>query len=97
MVTKDEAKKYLSDVSPEQCFWVNNGPILKNVLELRDALKSMGEKTFKHHVGKDRNDFAVWAENILEDADLAKTLKKSKTKSGASRSVGLYIKSFYAD
>ena len=34
MVTKDEARKYLSDVASEQCFWINNGPILKNIEEL---------------------------------------------------------------
>lgn len=31
METKDEAKRYLYDAAPEQCFWVNNGPILKNM------------------------------------------------------------------
>ena len=88
-------KKNVKIISPEQCFWVNNGPVLRDALELRDALKSMSEATFKHHVVKDRNDFAVWAESVLEDADLAKALKKSKTKSGAHKYLDLYIKSFY--
>lgn len=88
-------KKYVKTIAPERCFWVNNGPILRNVLELRDALKSMSEATFEHNVAKDRNDFAVWAESVLEDADLAKALKKSRTKSGVCRSLDFYIKSFY--
>ena len=36
MVSKEEAKKYLCDAAPEQCFWVNNGPILKNMEEARE-------------------------------------------------------------
>ena len=88
-------KKHIKTIAPERCFWVNNGPILRNVLELREALKSMNEATFKHHVLKDRNDFAVWAETVLEDVDLAKALKKSKTKSGFFRSLDAYVKDFY--
>lgn len=89
-------KKHIKTIAPERYFWVNNGPILRNALELRDALKSMNEATFKHHVVKNRNDFAVWAEAVLEDADLGKALKKSATKSGVLRSLDLYIKNFYA-
>ena len=42
----------------ETCFWTNDGRILKDLTELRDALAGMAEEVYKHHVTKDKNDFA---------------------------------------
>ena len=59
MVTKDEARRYLNDVAPEQCFWVNNGPILKNIEELADALPEMSNDIFYHHVNNEKTTSAI--------------------------------------
>ncbi|MBI2657669.1 hypothetical protein HYX08_03165 [Candidatus Woesearchaeota archaeon] len=87
MVTKDEAKRYLCDVSPEQCFWVNNGPILKNLDELASALPEMGDDTFHHHVNKEKNDFSSWVRNILGDVKLANDLLSSKNKESIAKKI----------
>lgn len=63
----------------ELCFWVNNGPVLKNIKDLKNALKKMNEETFKYHVNKEKNDFAVWVKNALGDKVLANKLAKIKT------------------
>lgn len=80
MVTKEEARRYLSDAPTEQCFWVNNGPILKNLEELANALPEMNEDTFKHHVNSEKNDFSSWINDVVGDQKLANDLLSSRNK-----------------
>ena len=87
MVTKEEARKYLNDVAPEQCFWVNNGPILKNLEELANVLPQMNDDSFKHHVNNEKNDFSVWINDIIGDKNLANGLLSSKNKISAAKKV----------
>lgn len=84
-VKKATGKKLIVAKGP-QCFWVNEGPILKNLLELEAALEAMSEEMFAHHVGGGRNDFADWVEYTLKDVDTAIALRKSK-KPAAARKV----------
>ena len=77
---KEEARKILADVSPECCFWVNNGPVIKNLEELYNALADMSNEVFMHHVNKEKNDFSSWVRDILGDKILADDLMKSKSK-----------------
>ena len=83
MVTKDEAKKYLCNAAPEQCFWVNNGPILKNLDELANALPELSDEVFHHHVNNEKNDFSNWIKNVIGDQKLANELLISKSRESA--------------
>lgn len=87
MVTKDEARKYLSDVAPEQCFWVNNGPILKNLDELANAMPDINDDTFYNHVNSEKNDFSNWIRDVIGDQALAKDLLSSQDKHSALRKI----------
>jgi len=80
MVSKNEARRYLCDAAPEQCFWVNNGPVLKNLEELANALPDMNDETFNHHVNSEKNDFSSWIKDIIGDNKLANDLLSSKSK-----------------
>lgn len=71
-------KRPLTQAPCEQCFWVTDGRVLSNLIELRDALASMTDDVFMYHVTKERNDFANWIEYVLEDAELAASFRKSK-------------------
>lgn len=62
----------------EQCFWVTDGKVLSNLVELKEALAAMSEDVFAYHVSKERNDFAEWIEHVLGDAELATAFRKSK-------------------
>lgn len=62
----------------EQCFWVSDGKVLSNLVELKEALAQMSEDVFAYHVTKERNDFAEWIEHVLGDAELASSFRKSK-------------------
>ena len=87
MATKEEVKRYLGDAAPEQCFWVNNGPILKNMDELANAFLQMSNETFKHHVNSDKNDFSAWVNDVFGDKKLANDLLSSKNKISAAKKV----------
>jgi len=80
VVSKKRGKKVLIIATEDRCFWVNHGPTLKNLLELRDTLLEINENQFKHHVNKVRNDFADWVEGVLQDKKTALRIKKTKTK-----------------
>ena len=85
MVTKGEARKYLGDCAPEQCFWVNNGPILKNLGELADSLQQISDETYNHHVSREKNDFSRWVNDVIGDQQLANELLSSKNKESAAK------------
>ena len=87
MATKDEAKKYLSDCAPEQCFWVNNGPILKNLEELADTLPIMSDEAFHHHVNEEKNDFSNWINGVIGDQKLANDLLSSRSKESSIKKI----------
>jgi hypothetical protein len=84
----------LVDAPPDKVFWVNFGPVLKNLQELRDALRSMSESQFAHHVGPGRNDFANWVEGVLDDAECAGVLRRARSRSGAVRAVKIHLKAY---
>ncbi len=87
MATKDEAARYLCDAAPEKCFWVNNGPILKNMEELANALESISDDAYCCHANKDKNDFSKWVSEIIGDQKLANDLLSSKNKVSAVKKV----------
>jgi hypothetical protein len=73
------AKRVLARADGPQCFWVNEGPILSSLLDLKDALQKMSSAMYAHHVGESRNDFADWIEYVLGDVDLAAELRPLRT------------------
>ena len=75
------------DCVPEKSFWVNHGPILKNVAELPSALRKMGDKTFQHHVSPQKNDFAKWIREVFGEKNLAEALAKAKNKENMIRAI----------
>lgn len=69
----------LVEAPDEQCFWVQDGKILRNLDDLQKALKEMSDETFRYHVNQEKNDFAKWVEEVLQDTILAKQLRQVKT------------------
>lgn len=87
MATKDEAARYLCDVSPDKCFWVNDGHVLKNMEELTSALEDMNEDIYTYHANKDKNDFSKWVSEVIGDNKLANDLLSSRSKESAVKKV----------
>lgn len=91
-VTQKVGQKPKLVVAPDhQRFWVNNGPVLKDLKELHDALLKMSKEQFKHHTQK-QNDFSLWVEIVLLDKKCAAALKKAKTQKGAAEAVAETLK-----
>lgn len=73
---------------PEQKrFWCQDGRTLKNLDELGNALQSMTEKTYRHHVSEGKNDFANWTEHVFGKKKLAEEMRKVKTKKEMAKAV----------
>ena len=86
--TKKPAAKALGEASPGQCFWVNNGPVLRDLRDLRDALRAMSNEQFGYHTARGVNDFAKWVAEVLKDEACAKKIAKAKTRLLALEVVG---------
>jgi len=91
---KSSGKKQLLTVSGDSCFWVNNGPILSNLRDLHNALQSMSDEQWKHHVRQDKNDFAEWVKVVLAEKTCSESLKKCKSKSDAAKVVSTVVKKY---
>ena len=73
-------KKTLGEAPEECCFILNGGKKLKSVQELTEALETMSEDIFNHHVNNDKNDFATWIKDIFQEDELADELRKANSK-----------------
>ncbi|MFA6096652.1 MAG: hypothetical protein WC788_03435 [Candidatus Paceibacterota bacterium] len=87
-------KPDLVTVDGDLCFWINNGPALRNMKDLSDALKNISEESYAYHVNSEKNDFANWALNALQDETLSLKLSKSKNVKAAIKAVDDRLKKY---
>ena len=92
--TKESEKKLLVCADEYHCFWTADGYIIADLQQLALALSQMSEKTFLHHVTKEKNDFANWVETVLLDEECAAALRRSKKPNTAHKVVIRHLK-FY--
>ena len=69
--------------APDECFWVNNGPVVATLGELRVALESMSAAQYRYHT-RGGNDFAQWVRDCFGADACAKKLEKATTKTRAA-------------
>ena len=65
----------LGEIQKGKYFCVANGTVIRSVWELEPALQGMGEETFRYHVNNGKNDFSNWIADVLDDAELAGTVR----------------------
>ncbi len=87
----DENVKFLDNSKPEECFILKNGRILKNLYELTNALTSMDDETFGHHVNKEKNDFANWIKYVFKNEKLADWVSRRKSREGILKTVNKWL------
>ena len=80
-------KKVLGEATYEQHFVVADGRRLKNIIELADALETMSEEIFSHHVNEFKNDFSSWVKDVFGEHNLAENLKSAASKADAQLAV----------
>ena len=76
---RSKKKPVLANAPDDKLFWTTDGRAIRNIKELFEALKQMSKEGFKHHVNKEKNDFAVWAKDVLKDRWVAREMRRSKT------------------
>lgn len=87
--------KELVQVDGQYCFWIHNGPVLKNLTDFNTALKQIGDDQFGYHANHDRNDFAAWIGDALKDPELAEKIRQVYTRDSAIAIVGSHLGSVY--
>ena len=91
---KKSNKRIFVTVTEEKYFWVNNGPVLKDLRDLYKALKTINKDQFIYHAHGDNNDFALWVEYVLLDKECAKALTKAKTQKATVKKVSEVLKKY---
>jgi hypothetical protein len=82
-ITKQEARKFLSNVLEEYVFRCHDGQIINNLKELQNALATMSDDTYLYHSNSDKQDFSNWVQDIIGDQKLAKDLNNSRSRTKA--------------
>jgi hypothetical protein len=77
----------LHDVKAEHTFVLEGHRHLRNLTELSQALATMSDAIFHHHVNEHKNDFAAWVSHCIKDKYLAEKLEHTNKKDVAARMV----------
>jgi hypothetical protein len=88
---KQETDKRIVDVPAEYAFWCNDGRIIKNMRELKEALEQMDDTIYVYHANAEKNDFSTWAKDMFIDEKLAWDLSRSANRSEAAKCVAARI------
>jgi len=91
-ITYHEASRILSDVHHTKHFKAKNNAIIKNLYELCEQIRRMGDQEIQHHFNSDKNDFKEWVHHVINDFDLAEELTKCKTKQALLNKLNSRIK-----
>ncbi len=70
-----------AEASADQAFKVHQGPTVRTVGELADALDQAPKATFRHHISNERNDFATWIREVFEDQAAAAVVESARNPS----------------
>jgi len=77
--------------STQHYFYLNNGKKLKNIAELMESLKDMGQDLFSFHVNEQNNDFANWIRDVFGAKELARRIRLARYPSTMLKSIIKYI------
>lgn len=93
--SKNTPIKDLTRAQGDQRFWIYNGPVLESIVDLRDALVAITDEQFNHHINLEKNDFANWVENVLQEPALAQKMRSYRTRKSIHKIVEVYLKKNY--
>lgn len=89
--SKKSRIKATYDAPDEKCFWITDGPMLKNLWELKEELGKMTEEQFVFHTKREGNDFALWIKNVFADKLLARNISRVKTRASMIKVLEDYL------
>ncbi len=82
-LTRAQAAKFLSKTPEENVFWCNNGTVIRDMKELKDALAAMTDQTFSYHSNAIKKDFSNWIKYVIGDVQLATDLENATNRQKA--------------
>ena len=80
-----------AEAPSDKCFWINRGPVVRNLRELAGALRIMTDEQFDYHTKRVGNDFAKWTNEVLHERACAALLRRIKTRAGAMKAIEKFI------
>ncbi len=88
-------KRVLVEVRGEQSFWTVSGLALPNLFVLKETLaEHLSDDEYAYHANREKNDFARWVEDVLQDKVCARALAKAKNRKEAVRAVADALKRY---
>lgn len=84
---KKQPTKSMTKVPVELVFWCHDGSVFADLRELAEGLAAMSDETFSHHSNSDKQDFANWVRDVIEDAWLADELARAISRLQAAECV----------
>jgi hypothetical protein len=82
---KAQPEKYLAKVPEAFVFWCHDGQVFRDINDLLTGFDLMSDETFGYHANDEKNDFSCWIIDIIGDIELAKEVKKTKTRHEAKK------------
>ncbi|OGM02085.1 hypothetical protein A3K72_00025 [Candidatus Woesearchaeota archaeon RBG_13_36_6] len=76
----------------EEYFYSIDGKIIKSLADLHLALKLMDEKHFYFHVNEEKNDFANWIRDVLEERELSDRIGLHKNRENVLADLSTFLK-----
>lgn len=92
--SKSKTKKDLLHAEGGYRFYVSDGHIISNLVELLRTLEEIDDTQFSYHVNAERNDFAPWVSIVLCDEACAKKIERARTKQAAIEAVRASLASY---
>lgn len=68
------------NISEKEAFRLKNGEMLWSLQDLKSKLPNIPDEVFSYHISNPKNDFSNWIEGVFGKADLAKSVRRIKTK-----------------
>jgi PGF-pre-PGF domain-containing protein len=84
--------KIMKKIPESQYFYLAGGGVLKNLVELAEALNKMSDGVFRNHVSDSKNDFANWINDVWEDKTLASLIRGTKDRVAMGKILTKYLK-----
>ncbi|OGM25645.1 hypothetical protein A3D00_02765 [Candidatus Woesebacteria bacterium RIFCSPHIGHO2_02_FULL_38_9] len=94
-MSRKTIKKVFITAPSDKVFWLRSGQSINDLGELSRVLKTISDEDFYYHVSKEKNDFANWIEEVLDDGELAEKMRRKWTKNQILYVIDNHIKTYY--